>query len=102
MAAAKDVFERLGMTKTAERNGVLLFVAPRSRNFAILGDSGIDEKCGPGFWDAIARGMAERFRNAEFAAGIVDAVRAAGRALGEHFPRAADDVNELPDDIDES
>jgi len=101
IAAAREVFERLGMAGTADRNGVLVFVAPRSRNFAILGDSGIHEKCGDDFWNAIAGGMAERFRNGEFAEGVVEAVRAAGQALGEHFPHAADDVNELPDEIDE-
>ena len=39
-AAAARQFEALGMTQTAERNGVLLFVAPVSQTFAVVGDEG--------------------------------------------------------------
>ena len=51
---AEKTFERLGMTKTALRSGVLLFIASEERQFMILGDKGIDEKVPPGFWDDIA------------------------------------------------
>ena len=97
---AERTFERLGMTKTALRNGVLLFIASDDHRFAILGDSAINEKVPPGFWDEIAAKMTIRFRNGEFTTGIVEAVQAAGQQLAEFFPRATDDVNELSDDID--
>ena len=97
---AARTFERLGMTKTALRNGVLLFIASDDHRFAILGDRGIHEKVPPGFWDEIAAKLTIRFKNGEFTDGIVDAITAAGEKLKQFFPRAADDVNELPDDID--
>ena len=96
---AERTFERIGMTKTAARNGVLLFIASEDRQFAILGDKGIDEKVPAGFWDEIAAKLTTRFKNGEFTDGIVEAVEAAGRHLGEFFPRAADDVDELSNDI---
>jgi len=99
---AERTFERLGMTKTAARNGVLLFIASEEQRFVILGDRGIDEKVPAGFWDEIAAKLTIRFKNGEFTAGIVDAITAAGEHLREYFPRAADDVNELPDEIDVS
>ena len=99
---AERTFERLGMTKTALRNGVLLFIASEERSFVILGDKGIDEKVPSGFWDEIAAKLTIRFRNGEFTDGIVDAISAAGEQLKAYFPRADDDVNELPDDIDVS
>jgi uncharacterized membrane protein len=40
-AAAVEVFERLGMTATAERNGVLIYVAPRSHTYAVIADRGL-------------------------------------------------------------
>jgi uncharacterized membrane protein len=43
-AAAQADFERLGMTETAERNGVLILVAPESQAFAVVGDRGLDER----------------------------------------------------------
>jgi len=99
---AERTFERLGMTKTAARNGVLLFIASEEQGFVILGDRGIDEKVPAGFWDEIAAKLTIRFKNGEFTEGIVDAITAAGEHLQEFFPRAADDVNELSDDIDVS
>ena len=96
---AEKTFERLGMTKTAARNGVLLFIATEPRQFVILGDRGIDEKVPAGFWDEIAAKLTIRFKNGEFTDGIVEAIAAAGDHLKAYFPRAASDVNELSDDI---
>lgn len=99
---AERTFERLGMTKTAARNGVLLFIASEEQRFVILGDRGIDKKVPAGFWDEIAAKLTICFKNGEFTDGIVDAIAAAGEHLKEYFPRAGDDVNELSDDIDVS
>jgi len=96
---AERTFERLGMTKTELRNGVLLFIACDEHRFVILGDRGIDAKVPPGFWDDIAANLTNRFQRGEFTDGIVEAIRAAGEQLGTYFPRAAGDVNELANEI---
>lgn len=97
---AERTFERLGMTKTVLRNGVLLFIASEDRQFVILGDKGIDDKVPAGFWDEIAAKLTIRFKSGEFTDGIVDAIDAAGQHLQAYFPRSADDVNELSDEIE--
>jgi uncharacterized membrane protein len=97
---AERTFERLGMTKTALRNGVLLFIATEEQRFVILGDSGINQKVPAGFWDEIAAKLTIRFSKDEYTDGIIDAVLAAGMQLREYFPRAEGDVNELSDAID--
>jgi uncharacterized membrane protein len=97
---AERTFERLGMTKTALRNGVLLFIASEENRFVILGDQGIDAVVPAGFWDDVAAGLTERFKAGQFTDGIVDAIRAAGTHLAAYFPRAEGDVNELSDDLD--
>jgi uncharacterized membrane protein len=97
--AAQAQFEKLGMTKTLHRNGVLIFVAPLSRNFAIIGDAGVHARCGDGFWQEVAGAMTAHFRKSEFSEGIRHGVRKAGELLAEHFPRRPGDKNELPDDI---
>lgn len=99
-AVAERTFERLGMTKTALRNGVLLFIACEEQRFVILGDQGIDDKVPAGFWDEIAAKLTIRFKNGEFTDGIVEAIKAAGEHLKSYFPRAAGDINELPNEID--
>ncbi|HEX2835083.1 MAG TPA: TPM domain-containing protein [Thermoanaerobaculia bacterium] len=96
---AERTFERLGMTKTALRTGVLLFIACEEQRFVILGDRGIDEKVPPGFWDAIAGALTNRFKRGEYTDGIVEAIHSAGEQLRSYFPRAEDDINELANEI---
>jgi uncharacterized membrane protein len=101
--AATAQFEALGMTATAERNGVLIYVAPRSQRFAIIGDSGIHQSCGQAFWQEVATAMEADFRAGRFTDGIVKGVERAGGALGTHFPRREGvcDINELKDEVTE-
>lgn len=96
---AQRRFEKLGMTKTKERNGVLIYVAPRVRKFAIIGDIAIHQKCGDGFWKDVAHEMTGHFRNGNFTQAIIHGIQRAGALMAEHFPHHAGDKNELSDDI---
>jgi uncharacterized membrane protein len=100
--AAQEQFARLGMTQTAARNGVLIYVAPASRTFAVIGDTGVHEKCGDLFWTELAAAMSDHFKRGDFTAGLVLGVDRAGALLAEHFPRSPDDRNELPDQVEEA
>ncbi len=100
MARAKQLFEELGMTATAARNGVLFYLAVKDHRFAVIGDRGIDQTVPAGFWDGIKDGMQSAFREGRFVDGMVRGIEAAGTALAEHFPHAGrDDRNELPDEL---
>jgi len=99
LAQAQTEFERLGMTHTEERNGVLIFMGIYSKRFAIIGDQGIHRKVGEEFWQNIVQAMQSHFKEDRFADGIVEAIHKTGEALAEHFPHQPDDVNELSDDI---
>ena len=96
---AEKTFERLGMTKTELRSGVLLFIASEENKFVILGDKGINEKAPAGFWDEIAAKLTIRFQAGEFTEGIVEAIHSAGEELRHDFPRATSDVDELSNEI---
>ena len=96
---AVDVFYRLGMEKTAGRNGVLIYVACNSKVFAIVGDKGINDAVPENFWNDITDRIHERFAKGEFAEGIAEAVRTAGLKLKTFFPYTEDDVNEQSDEI---
>jgi uncharacterized membrane protein len=100
IAAARRQFERLGMTQTAARNGVLIFVAPASQTFAVIGDRGVHERCGDAFWSELAAAMSEQFRRGDFTGGLVLGIERAGTLLAAHFPRQPDDRNELPDSVE--
>lgn len=93
------VFEQLEMQETELRNGVLFYLAVKDRQFAILGDVGINLKVPKGFWDEISAMMLNYFKQEQFAIGLSEGVKAAGKALSEHFPFQSNDENELSDDI---
>ena len=98
---AEKVFVRLGMTATKDRNGILFFIVPARKKFAVLGDEGIHARVGQEFWDSLAGLLSGHFRKGEFTEGLVAAIGEAGRQLAAHFPcDPSTDVNELPDDID--
>lgn len=100
VAAAEKQFERMAMTRTTERNGVLVFLAPASHTFAVIGDKGVHEKCGAAFWRELADAMSEHFKRGDFTSGLVLGIERAGALLAEYFPRKPDDRNELPNAID--
>jgi uncharacterized membrane protein len=99
VAAAQERFLRLRMKKTRERNGVLIFVAPRARKFAVIGDEGVHRQCGEEFWRLLAEEMSGCFKRSEFTEGITLGVRKAGELLTAHFPRRCGDQNELSDRV---
>ncbi len=98
---ATRVFERIGMTRTSARNGVLIFLAVRHRRFAVIGDTAIHAAVGNDFWRKTADVMTPHFGRSELAAGLEAGVLEIGQALKRHFPHQRNDVNELPDTISE-
>lgn len=93
------IFRKLNMHKTAERNGVLFYLAVSDHTFAIIGDSGINAKVPEGFWDEIKDLMETSFRESRFTDGLKGGILLAGSQLKAHFPYLKDDINELPDEI---
>jgi uncharacterized membrane protein len=87
VAEAQTEFGRLGMANSPHHNGVLIFVAPRTHKFAVIGDQAVHEKCGDEFWRALAETMSHYFRKSEFTEGIIHGVKKAGEILAEHFPK---------------
>lgn len=96
---AVEVFERLGMHKTQARNGVLIYLAPEKREFAILGDKGINEVVPNDFWASERDILLSHFKRKAFAEGICIVIKQVGEKLKAYFPYQSDDINELPDEI---
>ena len=93
------IFKKLGMHKTAERNGVLFYLAVSDRKFAVIGDAGINSKVPAGFWDEVKELLQKKFREGKFTEGLSEGIILAGKHLKRHFPHNKDDVNELSDEI---
>ncbi len=99
VAAARAEFVRRRLHQTSRRNAVLLYVAPESQAFAILGDEGVHRECGAAFWSEVAAGMQESFRRGDHTAALLTGIERAGALLAEKFPAIPGDLNELPDRI---
>ncbi|MFA4924561.1 MAG: TPM domain-containing protein [Ignavibacteriaceae bacterium] len=96
---AVSEFKRLGIKKTRDHTGILIFILLKEREFYILADSAIHEKVAENTWELIKDKMESKFREKKFCEGIINAVDEVGTILSEHFPRKTDDTNELPDEV---
>lgn len=97
-ARAEQVFSRLRVWDTATRSGVLLYLQLAERRIEILADQGISARVPAVRWQM----MCERFAHDMQAIGPAEAVIAClneiNALLQVHFPAAADNPRELPDD----
>lgn len=93
------VFNILKMNETAERNGVLIYLAIKDNKFSIIGDEGINKMVEHDFWNDVKDMMAGHFRSGNFTEGIIQGVLRVGEKLKTFFPHKSDDINELSDDI---
>ena len=99
LGAARRTFTALGMTGTARRNGVLVFLSLASRRFAIVGDEGIDRVTPSEYWESLRDALAGRFASGEYCEGLLEILDKVEAVLVQHFPYERGDVDELPDDI---
>jgi uncharacterized membrane protein len=97
---AAELFYKLKMDRTEDRNGVLVYVALKDRQLAVFGDVNIHDKVGTEYWSEEVKKMLGNFNRNNYADGICEVVTDIGEALTTHFPFNNDtDKNELPDDI---
>jgi uncharacterized membrane protein len=90
------VFGHLGVWDTAGNNGVLIYVLMADHDVEIVADRAIALRVPQAAWDALCRGMEDHFRAGRFAEGAEAGIAGIGRLLGEHFPGAGGDRDELP------
>jgi uncharacterized membrane protein len=96
---AEEEFFRIGINKTRDKTGILIFILLGEHKFQILADEGINVKVMPHTWDSIKEKMEEKFTRGEYCKGILYAVETAGKILSEHFPIKPDDRNELSNKV---
>ncbi len=96
---ATQYFAELGMDKTSQHNGVLIYLAYEDHKFAIIGDRGIDKLVPDDFWETTQVAMKAHFLSGNLADGLIAGISLAGEKLALYFPYQNGDVNELPNDI---
>jgi len=96
--AVRKFFE-LGMDKTKEKTGVLIFLLLSDRKFEIIGDEGINAKVTQEFWNTLAGKLSEYFTQNKFSDGLYYVINEVGAVLKKEFPIKPGDVNELSDEV---
>lgn len=96
---AEIVFTKHGMHNTKDHNGVLFYLAVKTKHFAVAGDKGIHEKVTQAFWEDINALVLAHFKEGKFAEGLCKGIELCGEQLQKYFPLEENDKNELSDEI---
>lgn len=100
LGRAQEIFRRLRMHRTRDRNGVLIYLALEDRKLAIVGDAGIHARVGPTYWEAVRDIMVGHLRASAPREAVLRAVEELGRALVQHFPHTdGQDPDELANEV---
>ncbi|HYD25949.1 MAG TPA: TPM domain-containing protein [Croceibacterium sp.] len=97
LARAIDLFKVGAERRTHGRTGVLIYLSMREHRAHIVADEAIASQVTPEIWGDALAAMLVQIKAGRCADGMIAAVEQVGAVLAEHFPRAEDDQNELPD-----
>jgi putative membrane protein len=95
--AARAKFVEIGMSKTRQRTGLLIYVSLFERQVRLVPDIGIDEQVHRVELQKAESRLAAAISSADRTA-FTAALATLGPVLGEACPRRDDDANELPDE----
>jgi putative membrane protein len=90
-----------GISRTKGRNGIFVFVSTFERTVEVIADIGIDAQALGDPWRTATAAVRDSVSHLDFDR-FVEALGSLGPTLGAAMPHMADDVNELPDEVEES
>ena len=96
-ARALSLFRAGAEQRTIGSTGVLLYLSLAEHRAEIVAEEGIHARVAPEMWGEAMAELISAVRDGRTGDGIAGAIGRIGAVLAEHFPRAADDRNELPD-----
>ena len=96
---AQREFYTLGMMKTQNHTGILIFLLLHDRRFHIYADEGIHVKVEEGTWEKNAKEMSEHFSQQKFRDGVIHGVQSVGAVLAKYYPPRPGDTNELSNEV---
>lgn len=94
---AIDLFKVGAERRTHGRTGILIYLSLREHRAEIVADEAIASKVSPEIWGHAMAALLVHLKDGRIADGMIAAVEEVGAVLAEHFPRQANDINELPD-----
>ncbi len=101
LATANHEFEKLRLDAETKRKSLLIYLAPKSQKFAVVGGITLHEKVGQAWWDHLSALLTRHFKEGKYTDGLVAAIEKAGHALKTHFPAASTDRSGENDIVEE-
>lgn len=99
LSRARELFLELGLDKTRDGTGVLLYVAVDDRRSAVWAGPGLYAAAAPDFWLEVTQIVADGFAKGDVAGGLERALATIGRLLGQVAPGEDVHGNELKDQV---
>jgi putative membrane protein len=96
---AVAIFQAAAAGRTTGKTGVLIYLSLAERRAEIVADEGILKLTDDHTWGEAMHALIAEVRKGRPADGIVAAIERVGAVMAEHFPRSADDKNEIPDKL---
>jgi putative membrane protein len=96
---AVAIFQAAAAGRTAGKTGILIYVSMAERRAEIVADEAIHKLTDDHAWGEAMHALIADVREGRPGDGIVAAIERVGAVLAEHFPRSADDKNEIPDKL---
>ena len=101
----QSLFYQLGVDRTRDRSGILVFVSLLEKRCRVVPDVGVTQSMSEEAWQALSGALETSVSTYGVGAAGVDKLAEAIEALTEPLetalPRRHDDINELPDIMDE-
>ena len=88
-------FSEHGLHYTREHTGILILVSLLEHRVEVLADRGINAKVESGTWQEIVHILTAGLKSGHACDAFCKAIERCGAILAAHFPRAADDKDEL-------
>ena len=89
-------FTEHGLHYTRHHTGVLILISLLEHRVQVLADRGINQKVAPGTWDEIVGMITAGIKSGQTCDAFCKSIERCGDILAAHFPRQADDKDELP------
>ena len=96
---AISIFKAAAERRTAGRTGILIYLSMAEHRAEIVADEAILKVTDGHTWGEAMAALLIEVKEGRPADGIVAAIERGGVVLAEHFPRSADDTNEIPDKL---
>jgi putative membrane protein len=88
-------FTEQGLHYTREHTGILILISLLEHRVEVLADRGINQQVDPGTWDEVVHLISAGIKSGQACDAFCNAIGRCGDILATHFPRQADDQDEL-------